>query len=232
VPDTHRVWNPVRSHLSRKDILTPDLPGFGSPLPAGWNATKEEYLDWLIAEVEKAGEPVDIAGHDWGALLAARLVGVRPDLVRSWAIGGAAIDPPYVWHDMARAWQTPGVGEQVMQAMSGPGLEAGLTGGGVPAQYAGETASHVDDVMKDCVLKLYRSATNFMNEWAPETENMQRPGLMIWGANDPYMPIEHARNMAKRTGARLVVFEDAAHWWLLDKPQETAAALEEFWASV
>jgi pimeloyl-ACP methyl ester carboxylesterase len=38
--------------------------------------------------------------------------------------------------------------------------------------------------------------------------------------------------MAQRTGARLVVFEDAGHWWPLEKPAEAAAALEEFWASV
>ena len=79
----------------------------------GFTSTKEEYLDWLIGEVEKVGEPVDIVGHDWGALLVARLVSIRPDLVRTWAIGGGAIDEGYTWHQVAQVWQTPGHGRAV-----------------------------------------------------------------------------------------------------------------------
>jgi len=232
VPDTHRLWDPIRSHLSRKDIIALDNPGFGSPLPAGWTATKEEYADWLIGEIEKAGEPVDIVGHDWGALLTARVVSLRPYLFRTWALGAGAIDEGYTWHDMARSWQTPGMGEQVMQAMSGPALEAGLAGGGVPAEHAGTTASNVTDEMKDCILKLYRSAFNVGAEWQEETKKMaQRPGLMIWGGKDPYMQVEFARKMSERTGATLVVYEDSGHWWPLEKPAEVAKALEEHWAS-
>lgn len=231
VPDTHHVWDALRPYLSRNDATALDLPGFSSPVPDGWNATKEEYADWLIAEVEKAGEPVDIVGHDWGALLTTRLVSLRPDLVRSWVVGGAAIDEEYVWHDMARSWQTPGVGESVMQAMSGAALEAGMAGAGVPAEHASVMASNVDDTMKDCILKLYRSATEVGKEWQPDSENIDRPGLLIWGGKDPYMPVDFARKMAERTGARLLVFEDSSHWWPLEKPAEAASALEEFWAS-
>ena len=232
VPDTHHVWDALRPHLSRDDVTVVDLPGFSSPVPDGFNATKEEYVDWLIAEVEKAGEPVDLVGHDWGALLTTRLVSLRPDLVRSWAIGAGAIDEGIEWHDMARSWQTPGVGEQVMQAMSGPALEAGMTAAGVPAEHASLTASNVDDTMKDCILKLYRSATGVFKDWQPDSENIDRPGLLIWGGKDPYMPIDFAHKMAERTGARMLVFEDAGHWWPLEKPAEAASALEEFWASV
>lgn len=42
----------------------------------------------------------------------------RPELVRSWA--AASSD---VWHDVARVWQTPGDGEQPMDAMMGGTVE-------------------------------------------------------------------------------------------------------------
>ena len=29
VPDTHHLWDGVRKHLSRSDIIAPDMPGFG-----------------------------------------------------------------------------------------------------------------------------------------------------------------------------------------------------------
>ncbi|HET8943624.1 MAG TPA: alpha/beta hydrolase, partial [Dehalococcoidia bacterium] len=113
VPETERLWDGVRERLARKDTVAVSLPGFGVDTPEGFACTKEEYVAWLTGEVEKAGEPVDIVGHDWGALLTARLVQLRPDLVRTWTIGGAAIDEGYDRHPMAKMWQTPGLGEQV-----------------------------------------------------------------------------------------------------------------------
>jgi pimeloyl-ACP methyl ester carboxylesterase len=75
-----------------------------------------------VLEVEAVGEPVDIVGHDWGSLLVQRLVSTRPDLVHTWAAGSATIDRDYVWHDLAQMWQTPEVGEQIMDAMAGDAL--------------------------------------------------------------------------------------------------------------
>jgi pimeloyl-ACP methyl ester carboxylesterase len=72
VPDTPRLWDGLRSHLTRRDIVTPALPGFASPLPARFDATKEAYVGWLTAEIEALGEPVDLVGHDWGSILAQR----------------------------------------------------------------------------------------------------------------------------------------------------------------
>src|SRR5258708_27673199 len=145
VPETHIIWDPVRSHLSRKDVIAVDLPGFGAPLPAGFDATKEAYAAWLIAEIEKIGEPVDLVGHDWGSLLTLRVASTRPGLIRTWTGGSGAIHPDYVWHDMARMWQTPGVGEQGMKATTADALKAALNGAGVAQTAAAELPSKTPD---------------------------------------------------------------------------------------
>ncbi len=106
VPDTRYIWDGVRSHLSRTDVTALDLPGFGCDAPNGFACAKEEYVDWLIGEVEGVGGPVDFVGHDWGALLVERVVSLRPDLVRTWAAGVGAIDEGYEWHSMAKIWQS------------------------------------------------------------------------------------------------------------------------------
>src|SRR5207249_3277115 len=49
-PETAAVWDGVRAKLSRQDTIAVALPGFGCPRPEGFGATKEEYVDWLIAE--------------------------------------------------------------------------------------------------------------------------------------------------------------------------------------
>src|SRR5438093_2684440 len=175
VPDTHRLWDKLRSRLSRRDVLAPSLPGFGSAPPPGFQPTKDAYVDWLIDEIERAGGPVDLVGHDWGALLVQRAVSLRPDLIRTWACGDGPIDREYVWHDLAQQWQTPGVGEAVMAAMTEQALAEALPAAGVPAADARAAAAHVDDRMRECILRLYRSAVNVGAEWEPDGARSTRP---------------------------------------------------------
>src|SRR5262247_1235568 len=135
VPDTQLVWDAVVSRLDRRDVLRVSLPGFGCSVPDGFSATKEAYVDWLIGELARLPGPIDIVGHDWGALLTVRAVSVRPTLVRSWAAGGAPLDREYVWHQAAQAWQTPGLGEKVMAGTtpdSSPRPAAPIGGAEVP----------------------------------------------------------------------------------------------------
>jgi pimeloyl-ACP methyl ester carboxylesterase len=230
VPETHLIWDPIRSRVSRKDTIAVDMPGFGAPVPAGFDANKEAYADWLIAVMESIGEPVDIVGHDWGSLLTIRVSSIRPDLIRTWTGGSGAIHPDYVWHDLARMWQTPGVGEQVLQAMTGDALKSALGGGGVPQDSVDIIAGQVDDTMKDCILKLYRSAVNVGTEWWPDLKNIPTRGMLIWGVDDPYMAVSYAEALAKEIGANLVKLQGIGHWWPLQAPDQAAAALEEHWA--
>jgi pimeloyl-ACP methyl ester carboxylesterase len=232
VPDTHRLWDPLRAHLQRADLVTPSLPGFGVPLPSGFTASKEEYVDWLIGEIEGFGAPVDLVGHDWGSLLVQRVVSLRPDLIRTWACGDGPVDVEYVWHDMARQWQTPAVGEQIMAAFAPEMLEDGLVAAGVPRQYAHEASHHVDETMRACILRLYRSAVHVGREWQSAVEKVTRPALILWSRDDPYVAPVFAERLAARVRGELLLFEGCGHWWPLERPAEAAAALERLWASV
>ncbi len=107
VPDTSHVWDWVRSYLACRDAVALALPGFASSLPAGFGSTKEEYVDWLIEQLEQLGEPVDLVGHDWGCLLTVRVASIRPDLVRTWAAGSGPVNRDYEWHGLAKVFQTP-----------------------------------------------------------------------------------------------------------------------------
>jgi pimeloyl-ACP methyl ester carboxylesterase len=64
VPDTQRVWEAVTSRLHRKDVVTLSLPGFGCPVPTGFSATKEAYVDWLLGRLAAVQRPIDLVGHD------------------------------------------------------------------------------------------------------------------------------------------------------------------------
>lgn len=229
VPDTAMLWDDLRKELTRSDVIAPTMPGFSTPVPDGFDSTKDAYAAWLIEQVEAAGEPVDVVGHDWGSILVQRLVSLRPDLVRTWAVGSGPLETDYVWHDTAKAWQTPDVGEQLMEGMT-PDVMAGvLAQQGLAPDYARAVAEQIDGTMKDCVLKLYRSATKVAEDWPPLI-SPALPGLVIFGADDPYVPPVFGQHLAERTGAKFVSFENCSHWWPHQRAAEAAALLNEHWA--
>src|SRR5829696_4180730 len=84
VPETSAVWEPLEAELGRDNVVALSPPGFGARVPNGFGATADEYVAWLVRELETVGEPVDGVGHDWGGVHVARVAASRPDLVRSW----------------------------------------------------------------------------------------------------------------------------------------------------
>lgn len=230
VPDTQRVWDAVVSQLARKDVVRLSLPGFGCPRPDGFRATKEAYVEWLLGQLASLTGPIDIVGHDWGALLTVRAVSVEPSLVRSWAVGGAPLDREYVWHQAAQAWQTPGMGEKVMAGLTAETMRAALVAAGMPETDAATTATGVDAPMKQCILDLYRSAVHVGAEWEDDLRRVSAPGLVLWGETDPYAAVEFGARLAEKTRARFVSLPGCSHWWQLERPAEVAAEFQRHWA--
>jgi len=81
------VWGPLIEALGAEaPIEAPALPGFHDPLPSGFQPNKDSYANWVVSEMERlhaAVGPVDLVGHDWGALLVLRAASLRPELVQS-----------------------------------------------------------------------------------------------------------------------------------------------------
>ena len=233
VPDTDSMWDRLVAAIDRHDVVRLSLPGFGTEVPAGWTATKEEYADWLTSRLEEFGEPVDLVGHDWGAILCQRVASVRPELIRTLAVGSGPLDVEYEWHAMAQAMQTAEVGEQVMTALAETppdDLAAGLAAGGAGPELAAIQVRHIDARMAGCILALYRSAVDVGAEWQPAVAAMaHRPAMVFHGADDAFVPVDIARRLAERINAELIVYQDTGHWWAWERPQETSSALTRLW---
>ncbi|MBC9729437.1 alpha/beta fold hydrolase [Streptomyces sp. TRM68367] len=72
VPETGEVWDKLRRHLGREGVAL-DLPGFGAVRPAGFGGGKDDHVEWLVDRLRSVPGPVDLVGHDWGALLTYRV---------------------------------------------------------------------------------------------------------------------------------------------------------------
>jgi pimeloyl-ACP methyl ester carboxylesterase len=235
VPDTAAMWDPVRAGLRRDDVVALALPGFATPVPEGFGATKEDYAAWLTEELVAIGEPVDLVGHDWGSILVQRVASTRPELVRTLACGSGPVDRAYTWHPMAQLWQTPVTGEEVVAGMLAlPRAEyvAAASGAGTPADLAALQADHLDELMGRSILALYRSAVTVGAEWEGAVAAMpRRPVSVLWGADDPYVTPDFGERLARRVAGDLVVFDGCGHWWPWERAEATATALERLWAA-
>lgn len=237
-PECDAVWGPLVEALAVRgidDVVLLSPPGFGAPVPEGFVATMAGYHQWLVAALAAIDGPVDLVGHDWGAGHVAGIAADRPDLIRSYAIDcGGLIHPAYEWHDAARAWQTPEVGEQVVAAMTAsPRADrvALFEGLGITGPVAEALADAVTPTMGTCILELYRSAVQpaMADLGARLRAAPRRPALILVAEDDAYVPADLAAESAAEVGAEVARFADQGHWWMLGAPVEGAAALADFW---
>jgi len=238
VPETSAVWEPLRAELDRADVIALDLPGFGRARPPGFGATKEEYVAWIVGELETiaADGPIDLVGHDWGGGFVVRVVSLRPDLVRSWVTDAAAVgNPDFEWHEFAKIWQTPGDGEQFFEQQLSVTVEeraAPLEMFGVPHDRAVAMAGWADAAMAESILSLYRSAVDVGRQWGPAFRDIPKPGLVLIPSEDPFLSAEGARAAAVAAGAPVTELDGIGHWWMLQDPGRGARALEAFWSTL
>ena len=238
-PETDAIWDELRSHLGRKDVVTLSPPGFGAPVPEGFGATSDDYVSWLATEIQAIAGPIDLVGHDCGGGHVLRLACSRPELIRSWTTDIAGcFDPEYAWHAAAQAWQTPGVGEAAVAQMAGAPkdqLATQFQGLGMSKDVARRVAEAANEDMGRCILSLYRSAAQpviaKLGEDLPKAA--LRPGLVIIATEDHYTGGEVlARRSAERAGARVAVLEGLGHWWMCQDPKRGAETLASFIASL
>lgn len=240
-PETSALWRVLFGELSARgidDLVALSPPGFGAPVPGGFEPTQIGYRDWLIRELEGLGGGVDLVGHDWGAGHVYGVLAERPDLLRSWAADCAGIiHPDYVWHDNAQAWQTPEVGEQAIAAMFGmpdDQRSAIWASMGIPDDIAGEISAEQDEEMGRCILALYRSAKQpaLVDLGIRLRDTERRPGLVIIPSDDPFAgtPEMHA-TVAANLGAATVPLEGLGHWWMFEGSKPAADALVTHWES-
>lgn len=235
VPDTGHMWTPLIEalNLAPGEWAAPTLPGFGGTWPAGFKGTKEEYRDWVVQTLKTTAQahgPVDLVGHDWGAPLCAMAAIERPDAIRTWTLINAVPEPSYKWHSLARTWQTPILGELFMALGNTKKFQQQLVAAGMPGAMAAREAPLIDKTMKRAILRLYRSAKN-PAEWAADFSDLAGRGLVLWGAEDPFVPIRFAKRFCDRWDIPLIPEPGVGHWGVCERPDAFAKQISAKWTA-
>jgi len=230
-PETPRIWDQLAPLLVDHVIVRIGLPGFGVDPPATWNATLDEYIDYVASELAALDHPVHVLGHDVGGLLALMVAARRPEILTSVAadtFGSFSAD--YQWHPLAQIWQTAGDGERcVAQRAALPVGERVrvMVERGMPERAASALAPAFDDEMARCILALYRSAAQpRLADEGRRVAHITVPALAILAELDTVTgSAEQHRSEAARVNASVLHLPGVGHWWMAERPDIEAPGL-------
>ena len=226
-PGSSRDWERLVSAVGEHGrAVALDMPGFGrADKPPDFDYTVGGYATFLAGALRELGvERAHIVGHDFGGPFRARVGGREPRLVRERRDDqhgrAARLSLARARPDLAvaaRRRTLPGHRHPVwLQALAAPRD---------PARAA--PRFHRPDVRRlrpgDAAggAPLYRSTPpDFGGALAPRLHELDRPALVVWGAADPYIPVEQAeRQRESFPHAQVVVLERSGHWPFVDDPE-------------
>ena len=228
-PTHSEDWLPFLQRCDGPSIAL-DLPGWGSserPPADRFDYSMHGLAGFLGRALDELGvESYRLVCHDWGglALITAQ---AEPARVRKLCVINAVpLLPGYRWHWIARwFWRVRGVGEVFNLLSSRPALrlisrQANATPGPLPPEFIEMVWRGRPSGTWPAMLRLYRSAPEAELEAAGRClGELECPALVVWGASDPYLPVEFGRGYAERLpNAELMEVTDAGHWPWLDDP--------------
>ncbi len=224
------MWEPVVRRITGRRVIMFDAPGTGrSPALMGpvrmrtYAALVGKLLDEL--QIERA----DVLGYSWGGALAQELAHVSPERVGSLVLcatmPGVGGQPPAPWVIALMATPARYYSRTYLR------LVAPLIFGSAPDRAAdsehGNARLRKPPTMRGYVQQLYA-----ISGWTSRRylRTLDHPVLVLAGKNDPLIPARNGKILARMIpGARLQVI-DGGHLFMLEQPDEGAAAVNAFLA--
>lgn len=235
-PDSADLWRPVIERVSRRlRCLAPDLPGFGRSIaPADFDCSLENLSRYVNDMLDGIGveEPINLVVHDFGGQFGLAWAVRHPQRVRRIVISNTVFFPGYSWHAWARVWRTPVLGELSMALLNRPLFAREMRRGSrrLSDEHINGTYELARRAQKSIVLGLYRAMPpRIFGPWNAQLRELARrvPVMVLWGADDPYIPARHADELGAGEVHRI---PGCGHWLPAEDPATFAAHLERFLA--
>lgn len=212
-----------------------DFPGYGAAdKPEGFDYTVDGYATFLHDALDTLGiERAHLVLHDFGGPWGLRWGVDHPERFASVVLINTGALVGYRWHWAARVWRTPVLGELCMATTTRPAMHLVLKQGnprGLPKEYVDRMYDDYDTATRKAVLKLYRATTpEGMGDMSPRLRALDRPALVVWGAQDPYISVEQAELQRESfPSVEVHVLADSGHWPMVDNPDRVREVVVPF----
>ena len=236
VPETAAIWDKVRAAIDRPSVAL-EMPGFCCAPPDGFDATKDDYADWLVGEIRAIGEPVDLVGHDWGAGITYRVATAHGDAAP--LVGGRRRQhrPPRLRvarlrQDLADARRRRGVLRGPERRRTSGTCRASYEAIGDPAEDGLAMAESGDETMADVHPRpLPIGDAESPRRLGPVVADVA-PGLVLHPPRTRSATRPRPGLPLTSSAPGFATIEGAGHFWPYQAPEAGAAVLEEFWSSL
>jgi pimeloyl-ACP methyl ester carboxylesterase len=215
--------------------VAPDMPGFGAAdKPRRFNYTIDGYAEHLAGVLNQLGiRRAHLVMHDFGGIWGLAWAARHPDAFASATLINTGVLLDYKWHSFARIWRTPVVGELFQATATRSGFRMLL--GRQNPKLSREAMDRIYAAArpwgsKRAVLKLYRATPeSALAEPAGALRALDRPALVVWGADDAYLPREQAERQREAfPSARIELIEGHGHWVFAEDPERVADLVVPF----
>ena len=184
-------------------VHIPDLIGFGRSRRRGGDQPDIPTLArLLVAWLDAQGlDRTHLVGHSMGGQLSVHIAASHPTRIdRLVLVSAAGIPRPRSVAELAR----------FVAEMAPPRAWGRLT----------FLPTIATDALRAGPRVLWRATRHLLaDDIRPLLPRIVHPTLLVWGRLDPLTPVDHGRIIAESIpGARLVIFEDAAHNPMADRP--------------
>jgi pimeloyl-ACP methyl ester carboxylesterase len=226
-------------------VIAPDFPGHGASAPGGGDYSLGALASSLRDLMLSLGhERATLVGHSLGGGVAMQFTYQYPEMVERLVLvssGGLGPDVSPILRAAALPGAdlfisaTAGVGKQIGSVVGrGFGL-LGLRPNADLAEITRGYATLADSERRKAFLATLRSVVDTEGQRIGALDRLYLaetlPLLIIWGENDPIIPVEHAREAhAALPTSHLEIFENTGHVPMLERPGHFIAALERFLA--
>jgi pimeloyl-ACP methyl ester carboxylesterase len=244
-PQTARCWDAVTPVLTAAGLRTvaPDQRGYSPGArpdgPAAYRLVELVADAAAVAEAALAGTGhgrVHVVGHDWGAVVAWALAGLRPELVRT--VTGVSVPPLGAMAAALRSprqllassyipfFAVPGLAERVFAARGSfsPRLVRLLVSSGQTRERAERDATSLaDPAALTAALNWYRAMPLNRERIPPPAA----PALYVWSDRDTALTRTAAEQAPRYVDGpfRYVELRGVSHWVPEEAPEALAALL-------
>jgi pimeloyl-ACP methyl ester carboxylesterase len=245
ITSTSEAWRRVLPQLAeRYTVIAPDLIGHGRSAKPRGDYSLGAYAAGVRDLLAVLGyEHGTVVGHSFGGGIAMQFSYLFPEyvdrmaLISSGGLGRAV-------HPLLRAATLPGsewvlpliarefpvkAGGAVAAAAARLGIEAGPD----LAEFARGYASLTQEGASDAFIHTMRSVIDHEGQRVSALDRLyladQMPTLIVWGSDDPVIPVQHGRRAHEIVAhSRYVEISGAGHWPMLDDPDRIVSELTDF----